>query len=95
MKITAVRVYQAGPPLTEGRHNCSNDNSIQTFDATIFEVSIDEGFVGFGQHRALGASYLPAYVPCVRPGIQEIGPKLLGMDRLDLDVINKRMDVPM
>jgi hypothetical protein len=49
MEITAVRVYQAGLPLTEGRHSWSSGNSIDTFDATIFEVSIDEGFFGFGK----------------------------------------------
>jgi cis-L-3-hydroxyproline dehydratase len=92
MKIRAITVYQADLPLREGRYNWSNENSIEVFDATVVEVATDAGLVGWGECTPLGASYLPAYGRGVRTGIEEIGPKLIGMDPLDLDVLNRRMD---
>jgi cis-L-3-hydroxyproline dehydratase len=92
MKITGITVYHTGLPLKEGRYNWSNENSIEVFDATIVAVETEEGIIGYGECTPLGASYLPAYGKGVRTGIQEIGPKLLGMDPRDLGVLNRRMD---
>jgi cis-L-3-hydroxyproline dehydratase len=92
MKIIAITVYQTDLPLKEGRYNWSNDNSIDVFDATIVAVETDEGITGYGECTPLGSSYLPAYGKGVRTGIQEIGPKLLGMDPRDLTILNQRMD---
>ena len=92
MKIIAITVYQTDLPLKEGRYNWSNDNSIDVFDATVVAVETDEGITGYGECTPLGSSYLPAYGKGVRTGIQEIGPKLLGMDPRDLTILNQRMD---
>lgn len=92
MKITRIDVYQTGLPLKEGRYNWSNDNSIEVFDATVVAVATDDGIVGYGECTPLGSAYLPAYGKGVRSGLQEIGPKLVGMDPRDLGVINRRMD---
>lgn len=92
MKIIAITVYQTDLPLKEGRYNWSNDNSIDVFDATIVAVETNEGITGYGECTPLGSSYLPAYGKGVRTGIQEIGPKLLGMDPRDLTILNQRMD---
>ena len=92
MKITKYDVYQTGLPLKEGRYNWSNDNSIEVFDATVVAVATDDGIVGYGECTPLGLAYLPAYGKGVRSGLQEIGPKLIGMDPRDLGVINRRMD---
>ena len=92
MKIIGITVYHTELPLKEGRYNWSNDNSIDVFDATIVAVETDEGCTGYGECTPLGSSYLPAYGRGVRTGIQEIGPKLLGMDPRDLAVLNRRMD---
>jgi L-alanine-DL-glutamate epimerase-like enolase superfamily enzyme len=92
MKITRIDVYQTGLPLKEGRYNWSNDNSIEVFDATVVAVVTDDGIVGYGECTPLGSAYLPAYGRGVRSGLQEIGPKLLGMDPRDIGVLNRRMD---
>jgi L-alanine-DL-glutamate epimerase-like enolase superfamily enzyme len=59
MKIMALRVYQAALPLTEGSYSRSSDNPIESFDTTIFEVSIDEGFVGFGKRAYIAQPQYP------------------------------------
>jgi cis-L-3-hydroxyproline dehydratase len=92
MKIIAITVFHIGLPLNEGRYNWSNENSIDVFDATVVAVETDEGITGYGECTPLGASYLPAYGKGVRTGIEEIGPKLLGLDPRDLGVLNRRMD---
>jgi L-alanine-DL-glutamate epimerase-like enolase superfamily enzyme len=92
MKITGITVYQTGLPLKEGRYSWSNDNFVEVFDATIVAVETDEGVTGYGESTPLGSAYLPAYAKGVRAGIEEMGPKLLGLDPRDLGVLNRRMD---
>ena len=92
MKITAINVYQADLPLREGRYNWSNDNSVEVFDATVVEVETDAGLKGYGESTPLGPAYLPAYAGGVRAGLQEIAPKLIGVDPTDLGAVNRRMD---
>jgi L-alanine-DL-glutamate epimerase-like enolase superfamily enzyme len=92
MRITGITVYQTGLPLKEGRYAWSNDNAVEVFDATVVAVHTDAGITGHGECTPLGSAYLPAYGPGVRTGIQEIGPKLLGLDPRDLAVLNRRMD---
>ena len=92
MKIKSIKVFQTDLPLKEGRYNWSNDNAIEVFDATVVEIETDDGIRGYGECTPLGASYLPAYGPGVRTGLQEICPKILGMDPRDLGPLNRRMD---
>ncbi|MEX2650165.1 MAG: cis-3-hydroxy-L-proline dehydratase [Alphaproteobacteria bacterium] len=92
MKITKISVFQTDLPLREGRYTWSNDNFVEVFDATVVAVETDQGITGYGECTPLGAAYLPAYGPGVRTGLQEIGPRVLGMDPRDLDVVNQRMD---
>jgi L-alanine-DL-glutamate epimerase-like enolase superfamily enzyme len=92
MKITAINVYRVDLPLKEGRYSWSNDNSVEVFDATVVEVETDAGIAGYGESTPLGPAYLAAYAGGVRAGLQEIGPKLIGVDPTDLGAVNRRMD---
>lgn len=92
MKITAIRAYQVDLPLKEGRYSWSNDNFVEVFDATVVEVATDADIKGFGECCPLGSVYLPSYAAGVRAGLNEIAPKLIGLDPRDLEVLNRRMD---
>ncbi|WDR06469.1 mandelate racemase/muconate lactonizing enzyme family protein [Devosia rhodophyticola] len=92
MKITAITAWQVDLPLKEGRYSWSNGNFVDVFDTTIVGIETDEGITGFAECCPLGSAYLPAYALGVRSGLQEIGPKLLGMDPTDLNGINRHMD---
>jgi L-alanine-DL-glutamate epimerase-like enolase superfamily enzyme len=92
MKITAIRAYRVELPLHEGTYRWSGGNSVTVFDSTIVEVATDAGITGYGEVCPLGPAYLPAYAAGARAGINEIGPKLLGLDPRDLGVLNRRMD---
>jgi L-alanine-DL-glutamate epimerase-like enolase superfamily enzyme len=92
MKITRIRAYSVGLPLSEGSYKWSGGKSVNVFDSTVVEIETDAGLVGFGEACPLGPAYLPAYANGVRAGIAELGPHLLGEDPLQIDKLNRRMD---
>jgi L-alanine-DL-glutamate epimerase-like enolase superfamily enzyme len=92
MKITSIKAYRVELPLREGRYAWSNENSVSVFDSTIVEVSTDTGLKGYGECCPLGSAYLPAYAEGVRAGLREIGGKLIGLDPLRLDLLDRKMD---
>lgn len=92
MKITGFNVYQVDLPLTEGSYKWSEGKSVDVFDSTIVEITTDSGITGYGEVCPLGPVYLPAYAGGVRAGLQEIAPKLIGEDPLQLLKINRTMD---
>ena len=92
MKITAIKVWKVGLPLKEGRYNWSNGNFVEVFDSTVVAVETDVGLVGYAECCPLGSAYLPAYARGVRAGLEEIGPKVIGLDPTDLGLLNRHMD---
>ena len=92
MKIDSIKAWQVDLPLREGRYAWSNGNFVDVFDATVVAVETDAGVTGYAECTPLGSAYLPAYARGVRAGLQEIGPKLLGLDPTDLGALNRAMD---
>jgi cis-L-3-hydroxyproline dehydratase len=92
VKITGIRAWKVGLPLREGRYSWSNGNFVELFDSTVVAVDTDSGITGYSECCPLGSSYLPAYAHGVRAGLEEIGPKVIGLDPTDLDVLNRHMD---
>ncbi|GLK85406.1 cis-3-hydroxy-L-proline dehydratase [Ancylobacter defluvii] len=92
MKITGIKAWQVDLPLKEGRYSWSNGNFVEVFDSTVVAVETDAGLTGYAECCPLGSAYLPAYAAGVRAGLAEIGPKLIGLDPTELDVLNRHMD---
>ena len=92
MKISRISAWKIELPLVEGRYTWSNDNFVETFDSTVVEIRTDSGLLGYGECCPLGPAYLPAYAAGVRAGLRQIGPGLIGVDPLKIDVINATMD---
>ncbi len=92
MRITAISAYQVDLPLHEGSYNWSGGKSVQVFDSTIVRVDTDEGLSGYGEVCPLGPVYLPSYAAGVRSGLQELAPRLIGENPLELDKLNRIMD---
>jgi cis-L-3-hydroxyproline dehydratase len=92
MKIASIAAYQVDLPLREGGYHWSGGKSVTVFDSTIVRVATDEGLVGYGEVCPLGPFYLPAYAAGVRTGLIELIPHLIGMDPLQLGLLNERMD---
>ena len=92
MKITAIKYWKIGLPLREGRYKWSGGNFIDVFDSTVVAVETDAGITGYAECCPLGSDYLPAYAAGVRAGLEEIGPKVIGMDPTALGPLNRHMD---
>lgn len=92
MKITGIKAWQVDLPLKEGRYSWSNGNFVETFDSTVVAVETDAGITGYAECCPLGSAYLPAYAAGVRAGLAEIGPKVIGLNPLSFDVLNRHMD---
>jgi L-alanine-DL-glutamate epimerase-like enolase superfamily enzyme len=92
MKITAIRFWKVDLPLREGRYSWSNGNFVEVFDSTVVAVETDAGITGYAECCPLGSAYLPAYALGVRSGLAELGPKMIGLDPRNLDMINRHMD---
>ncbi|HEY2783530.1 MAG TPA: cis-3-hydroxy-L-proline dehydratase [Fimbriiglobus sp.] len=93
MKIRRITAYRVALPLHEGTYKWSGGKSVSVFDCTVVQIDTDAGITGFGEVCPLGPFYLPAYGAGVRAGIRELGPHLLGEDPLQLEKLNRRMDV--
>lgn len=92
MKITAIRAHQVDLPLKEGRYSWSNGNFVEVFDSTVVAIETDEGITGYAECCPLGSAYLPSYARGVRAGLEEIAPKLIGLDPTNLGLVNRTMD---
>jgi cis-L-3-hydroxyproline dehydratase len=92
MRIKKIRAWQVDLPLKEGRYSWSNENFVEVFDSTVVGVETDSGIVGYAECCPLGSAYLPAYAKGVRTGLEEIAPKLIGLNPLDLNHLNRAMD---
>jgi L-alanine-DL-glutamate epimerase-like enolase superfamily enzyme len=92
VKITSIAMYRVELPVGEGSYNWSNANTVSVFDSTVVEIGTDVGITGWGEVCPLGSAYLPSYPAGARAGIEELAPKLIGLDPRDLGTLNLRMD---
>ncbi len=90
--IRGIDAYRVELPLHEGSYQWSGGNSVEIFDSTVVAIHTDTGVTGYGEVCPLGPAYLPAYAAGARAGIREIAPHLIGLDALQLSLVNARMD---
>ena len=92
MRIQRIEVYQVDLPLHEGSYSWSGGKSVSVFDSTVVGVRTDAGVTGWGEVCPLGPAYLPAYARGVRAGLEQLLPRLLGEDPLQVDRLVRTMD---
>jgi L-alanine-DL-glutamate epimerase-like enolase superfamily enzyme len=92
MKIAAVEVYRVLLPFSGGVYRLSGNRTYREFDATLVRIIADNGLEGWGESTPFGATYIAAHALGVRAGIEEIAPKMIGLDPRRVDRINDAMD---
>jgi len=92
MRIIAISVYEVDLPYVDECYSWSGGNSVAVAQTTVVRIETDNDVYGVGEVCPL-PGYLPAYGAGVRPGIAEIGPKLMGVDPTCIGHINRLMDV--
>ena len=92
MRITRVAAYRLELPFAEGEYGVSGGRTATSFDSTVVVVETDVGVEGCGEMSSLGATYDPAFAGGARAGLAELAPALLGMDPLQAEGVNRRLD---
>lgn len=92
MKITQIDVFQVNLPYSDGIYHLSGGRQYTTFDSTIVRITTDDGIQGWGESTPFGSTYIASHALGVRAGIDEIAPKLIGLDPRRVDRINDMMD---
>src|SRR5262245_16892309 len=90
MKLTGINVYNVDLPVV-GSYKMST-SSVSFLQSTIVELLTDAGLVGFGETCPLGPVYQPQHVAGARAALQEVAPRLVGLDPRDIVQLSRAMD---
>ena len=93
MKITRIRVFQVDLPLDKPYWLSGGRLKFERLDSTIVSIETDASLTGWGEGCPWGVTYLPAFPKGIRAGIAELAPVLIGQNPLQLDQINRLMDL--
>lgn len=92
IKIKEIDVFQVDLPYSGGVYHLSGGRTYTSFDATIVRIKTDNGIEGWGESTPFGSTYIAAHARGVRAAIEEIAPRLIGLDPRRVDRINDTMD---
>ncbi|KAF2150324.1 chloromuconate cycloisomerase [Myriangium duriaei CBS 260.36] len=92
LQIQRIDVYRVTYPYSGGVYTLSGGREYREFDGTIVRITADDGTEGWGESTPFGATFIAAHALGVRAGIEEIAPKLIGLDPRRVDRINEVMD---
>ncbi|WP_027683983.1 mandelate racemase/muconate lactonizing enzyme family protein [Rhizobium leguminosarum] len=90
MKLTAINVYDVDLPVV-GTYRMSM-TAITRLTSVVVELVTDQGLVGYGEVCPLGPIYQPQHVLGAKAAIEEIAPKLIGLDPTNILQLNRAMD---
>ncbi|WP_170762056.1 mandelate racemase/muconate lactonizing enzyme family protein [Ruegeria lacuscaerulensis] len=92
MKITRIRIYQAGLPYVGGAYVWGAGNAIETAIASVVVIDTDAGLQGCGEFTPCGENYMMAHSEGVPALARLVAPSLLGEDPLQVGRIEQLMD---
>lgn len=90
MKLVAVNVYEADLPVV-GTYRMSS-GPMTRLTSVIVELVTDTGLVGYGEVCPLGSTYQPQHVLGAKAAIEEMAPKLIGLDPTLIVQLNRAMN---
>ncbi|CAG9978596.1 unnamed protein product [Clonostachys byssicola] len=92
LTIERIDVFQVDLPYSGGTYQLSGGRTYTSFDATIVRITTNTGLEGWGESTPFGSTWVAAHARGARAGIEEIAPKLIGLDPRRVDRINEAMD---
>ncbi|KAE8154874.1 enolase C-terminal domain-like protein [Aspergillus avenaceus] len=92
LSIARIDIYKVDLPYSGGVYHLSGGREYRSFDSTIVRITTQTGLTGWGESTPFGSTYVAAHALGVRAGIEEIAPKLIGLDPRRVDRINDAMD---
>ena len=91
-RITEIHVYQYDLPVVGPTYRMALSH-LDRLDTTLVEVVCQSGRRGYGEVCPLGNTYQPAHPEGARAALGVIAPHLIGMDPLQIQLINRQMDL--
>jgi 4-hydroxyproline betaine 2-epimerase len=89
MKLAAINVYEVDLPVV-GTYKMSM-SAITHLTSVVVELVTDQGLVGYGEVCPLGSTYQPQHVLGAKAAIEEMAPKLIGLDPTRIVQLNRAM----
>lgn len=93
MKITGIKVWQLDLPLHKPYYLSGGRLKFERLDSSIIRIDTDDGISGWGEACPWGNTYLPAFGPGIRAGLELLAPTILGKDPRQIDAMNRLLDV--
>ncbi|KAH6889349.1 enolase C-terminal domain-like protein [Thelonectria olida] len=91
LKIARIDVFQVDLPYSRGVYHLSGGRAVTRFDGTFVRITTNNGIEGWGESTPFD-NYIASHARGVRAGIEEIAPRLIGLDPRRVDRINDAMD---
>lgn len=91
MRITAIHIYQHDLPVKGGKYRLAR-TEVSCLDSTIVELATDVGISGFGETCPIGPVYQPQHALGARAALQELAPKLIGLNPLTIGQAHEVME---
>lgn len=93
MRISRVSVYSLNLPTDGGGYRRQTGFAQDVCETTIVQIDTDEGITGFGEMCPTGPYYMQAFSEGAVAGIPVIAKHLIGEDPIQIERLNKLMDV--
>lgn len=93
MRITKISAYTVELATLGGGYRSRLGYSHDTNTSIIVEISTDEGITGYGEVCPMGSHYMNAFPDGIVAAIPVIGRHLIGEDPIQIERLNKLMDV--
>lgn len=91
MRITEIHLYKYDLPVKGGSYRIAR-TEVSCLDSTIVELVTDNGLIGFGETCPIGPVYQPQHALGARAALQEMCPRLIGLNPLCIEQIREKME---
>jgi L-alanine-DL-glutamate epimerase-like enolase superfamily enzyme len=92
MRIAKIDVFGLALTNAHGTFELSGGRALDAADSTLVRITSDTGLEGWGESCPLTGAYLPAFTGGIRAALDEIAPRLIGVDPRNLAAVTARMD---
>lgn len=92
MKIDAVEVYGYDLTYRYGEYVMSGGQVVNALPSTVVRLRTDQGLDGWGEVCPLGPLYLASHGLGARAALEQMAPRLLGVDPTNLAAVHEALD---
>lgn len=91
MRIAELHVYRRDLPVLGGPFRIAG-TALSVLDTTVVRIVTDTGLSGFGETCPVGPVYQPQHALGARAALQEMGPRLIGLNPIHVERVREAME---